>query len=574
MDLDRYTELANMVLENKNPEQKHKGLSNLIDEVSNDLPDVITQQHRELLMSNTTLRFSDYWSDVLHPYGEGNVFHGCVSLLTKHRDEVEQFERDDEATIAMRKAKLKQYAQVINIQTPPKEIIIHNGRKEIIREPDPDRIYCQHGTYRKFDQYKNLYYYKLGRMIQNANADNGNLKTRMQLACLIVALNNERSIVEDELRLLGFEIPKIANNKSMHYYNITDLRESAGGYKMLTKYDPEFVKQSPEHYRIAEPIEQLHNAIDELSFIDNGKLVIKTDEIRNVLDAYNPNQEHIAESLSNVIEVVTDLRDHVGEHMGALLRIDTDASNVFCFLNAIVPILEKELQRVIERKKYAPTKDDEKAFKDKLIPFIEGKYGDMSFDTFISRFIINNVADLAKKRRLKHLIANCNDDGIKEQLRRYLEQCEMEIADHNIEQMPEPQPSPSVEESTKDDAPDFSHMESFKPTIKFDMLALYSFLKDQGVVVDIKYSLFCDCISHAHINELWYSNHVIKKRKRNLLQCLFKMLAQEYYPEEWIARCAKNLDKDKKNITNPTTSGATVKFENKLRDILKGKKIQ
>ena len=147
----------------------------------------------------------------------------------------------------------------------------------------------------------------------------------------------------------------------MEYCNITELRESADGYKNLSLYEPEFVQQFPEHYRIVEPIERLHNAIDELSFTDNGKLVIKTDEIRNMLDAYNPNQNNIEWSLSSVIKVVTDLREHVGEHMGAFLRIDPCASNVFCFLNAIVPILETELQRVIERKKYAPTRDDEKA---------------------------------------------------------------------------------------------------------------------------------------------------------------------------------------------------------------------
>lgn len=237
----------------------------------------------------------------------------------------------------------------------------------------------------------------------------------------------------------------------MEYCNITELRESADGYKKLSLYEPEFVQQFPEHYRIVEPIERLHNAIDELSITDNGKLIIKTDEIRNMLDAYNPNQNNIEWSLSSVIKVVTDLREHVGEHMGAFLRIDPCASNVFCFLNAIVPILETELQRVIERKKYEPTIDDEKALKDKLIPFIEGKYGDMSFDTFMSRFIvINNVADIAKKRRLKYLMANCNDDEIKEQLHCYLEQCEMEIADHIVEQIPEPQPSPAVQATARE----------------------------------------------------------------------------------------------------------------------------
>lgn len=118
--------------------------------------------------------------------------------------------------------------------------------------------------------------------------------------------------------------------------------------------------------------------------------------------------------------------------------------------------------------------------------------------------------------------------------------------------------------------PDFSHMESFQPTSTFDIRALYSFLINEGVIRDVDERLFEDCISHAHINELW--DICGKTRKRNLLQCLMKMLAQNHYPKEWIKRCADNMDKEIKNITNPTTSNATIDFEDKLRKFLKGKK--
>lgn len=120
---------------------------------------------------------------------------------------------------------------------------------------------------------------------------------------------------------------------------------------------------------------------------------------------------------------------------------------------------------------------------------------------------------------------------------------------------------------------DFSHMKSFKPTVEFDMSALYSFLIGEGVIDDIDEELFADCISHANINELWKCEHAVKKQKHNLLQCLFKML-KDYYPEKWIDKCAENLNVDKKKITNPTTSGATKPFEDKLRLILKGKSIK
>ncbi len=140
---------------------------------------------------------------------------------------------------------------------------------------------------------------------------------------------------------------------------------------------------------------------------------------------------------------------------------------------------------------------------------------------------------------------------------------------------PTPTPPPSVQATAKDDAPlpDFSHMESYTPVIPFDMSALYQFLINESVIKDIDLTLFADCITHAHINELWESHHVRKKRKRNLLQSLFKMLS-DFYPGEWIENCADNLGVTKKQITNPTTSNATLSFEDGLRKVLRGKPIK
>ena len=117
---------------------------------------------------------------------------------------------------------------------------------------------------------------------------------------------------------------------------------------------------------------------------------------------------------------------------------------------------------------------------------------------------------------------------------------------------------------------DFSHMRSFTPDTAFDMSALYTFLVDEGVVDSIDERLFADCISHALVNELW--EIAGRRRKRNLMQCLFKMLAQEWYPREWISTCASNMGSTVKKLTNPTTSGATGVFEDKLRRVLRPKK--
>ena len=118
-------------------------------------------------------------------------------------------------------------------------------------------------------------------------------------------------------------------------------------------------------------------------------------------------------------------------------------------------------------------------------------------------------------------------------------------------------------------ASDFSHMRSFTPKTAFDMSALYTFLVNEGVIVDIDEKLFDDCISHAHVNELW--EIAGKHRKRNLMQCLFKMLKQEWYPREWISTCASNMNVTVKKLTNPTASGETGRFEDELRRVLKAK---
>lgn len=117
---------------------------------------------------------------------------------------------------------------------------------------------------------------------------------------------------------------------------------------------------------------------------------------------------------------------------------------------------------------------------------------------------------------------------------------------------------------------DFSHMRSFTPNKAFDMSALYTFLVDEGVVDNIDERLFADCISHANVYELW--EIAGRRRKRNLMQCLFKVLAQEWYPREWISTCASNMGSTVKKLTNPTTSGATGIFVDKLMHVLKPKK--
>ena len=125
---------------------------------------------------------------------------------------------------------------------------------------------------------------------------------------------------------------------------------------------------------------------------------------------------------------------------------------------------------------------------------------------------------------------------------------------------PEAQTSPSVQATAKDDAPDFSHMESYTPTIPFDMSALYTFLKDEGVIRDIDEPLFADCIMHANMNEVW------KVGNHHKLKCVFRYV-KDHFPNNWIDVVAQRMNTTRKKIT-AFQRDKIRDFERKLRNIV------
>lgn len=106
--------------------------------------------------------------------------------------------------------------------------------------------------------------------------------------------------------------------------------------------------------------------------------------------------------------------------------------------------------------------------------------------------------------------------------------------------------------------PDFSHMNSYKPTIEFDMGELYLFLINECVITGIDEELFSDCITHARINELW------KNGKHNQLRCTVRHL-KGHYPPSWYEDVSRNLAVGNLTSFNRDTLG---KFETKLRDLI------
>lgn len=97
-------------------------------------------------------------------------------------------------------------------------------------------------------------------------------------------------------------------------------------------------------------------------------------------------------------------------------------------------------------------------------------------------------------------------------------------------------------ETSPKTSPDFSHTNSFTPTIEFDMSALYAFLINEKVIVNIDEGLFRDCISHANVKELW-ENGVKSK-----LKLVIHNLQQRYYPQEWFDAICSNLGMTKQQM--------------------------
>ena len=87
----------------------------------------------------------------------------------------------------------------------------------------------------------------------------------------------------------------------------------------------------------------------------------------------------------------------------------------------------------------------------------------------------------------------------------------------------------------------FSHMESYTPTIPFDMSKWYNVLTNDGVISGVDENLFIDCISHAHMNELF------EHGKKAKLRCVVSHLKSRY-PTKWFDVVCSNLGVTKQQM--------------------------
>lgn len=201
MDVGRFIEFAQRIMDVSDKERQYKGIENLQQRIVADIPDVISAC-TDLINENSTLRFGDYRQDIGLIIHYNSIHYKCIRLLTNHFNDVREYENDTEEKRAERKQKLEEYSSTVTIKLPPKEVIRSSSGVTVIeRDPDPNLIYCLHGTYRQYSELCHSFEYRLCRTIQESSS--GDLKTLYQKVCLYIALKNEKAITADELTLLG-----------------------------------------------------------------------------------------------------------------------------------------------------------------------------------------------------------------------------------------------------------------------------------------------------------------------------------------------------------------------------------
>jgi len=112
-------------------------------------------------------------------------------------------------------------------------------------------------------------------------------------------------------------------------------------------------------------------------------------------------------------------------------------------------------------------------------------------------------------------------------------------------------------ETPETSTPDFLHMESFSPKIPFEISLWYDVLKNEGVIIDVDEGLFCDCISHAHMNELF------KNGKTAKLKCVVHHLKTRYEPR-WFDVVCSYLGVTKMQMGKFNLGNKRKEFEQKL----------
>ena len=264
VDINRLVEFAESILkiDNTNIIQKRDGLNNLLKKVGNCIPDVLTFIDNNI-NNFTNWRYRDYWSEIYTGYGLYTKKE-ILRYVANHIMDINEYEKDTEDDLKIRKAKLQEYAQVVGIQPTYKRVTKYQGATGAGVHYDtietilhPDIIYVQTGTYRKYWEYKNnqlfIFALNLYRTFSNYK-----FLELCNFTFLYIALKNELQQVEDEMELLGIlpysdkhentdnvnkQIERIINEEALKKYFIATFKGAGNNSTNYFDYLIEDIKK-------------------------------------------------------------------------------------------------------------------------------------------------------------------------------------------------------------------------------------------------------------------------------------------------------------------------------------------
>lgn len=216
MEIDRIIEFADNILTNNDIVKKRNGLFNLIKRILNDFPDTIPFVENNI-SSFPNWRYANYKDEIYMGY-IGDTKKKMLTYINEHFSEITRYENDSEADLEVRKRKLHEYAQTIGISPKVKKVVKRIGmgyNTEVEYEYDPDIIYCQHGIYRKYWNYRNNQYFIFAINLRKSFEDYGFMDLSKKVF-LYVSLKNELKQVEEEMELLGINIRGEESNNGIN----------------------------------------------------------------------------------------------------------------------------------------------------------------------------------------------------------------------------------------------------------------------------------------------------------------------------------------------------------------------
>lgn len=251
----------------------------------------------------------------------------------------------------------------------------------------------------------------------------------------------------------------------MNYNDISEIRESANAY--VIDIGNAVSHNMADPVAISASAKRLHDAITTFDF----------KELPRVLDGISARSLLVRPGFSDIIKTAKKLQSFCDTWRTKIKAYDPDVLQVALFCNEFVPLMEGAIEKLKERVENEPTEEDIQSAQI-IRDYLSGLYPDKTFPEVLHGCVFFAADDRTLQRRGKYLAAVFNGvshDGlpVSDEIMSYVaEQLRKRAALGSIKDIvmrneakkkaastttpastPEPQPTPLVEATTKDDAP-------------------------------------------------------------------------------------------------------------------------